>query len=320
MTIRAVGQRIERFFFLPESDVWISVLRVGLAVELISFCLALRKDWAHLLSAEGGGFIHRDLMEAALNADSSFIPRVDWLIQIGIKAGISEPAILWFIWGWLVVAALSLLAGLFSRAAAITAWFLHLSVVKSIGYFSYGVDNMTTIGLFYLMIAPLPDHLSLDTFLRARSGKGHLVSFFRRILQIHLCLIYFFGGLAKLSGIGWWNGTNVWRALTIPPFRFVDPELVLHYKGFLPVAGLAICLLEFCYPLFIWNRRTRIPWLICVCGMHLMIAFTMGMFLFAFVMIVLNLAAFMPLPSTSVRTSQEAIVAGFPTAEASGAL
>lgn len=320
MTIRAVGQRIERFFFFRESDVWMSALRVGLAVELISFSLALRKDWAHLLSAEGGGFIHRDLMEAALNAESSFIPRVDWLIQIGNKVGISEAAILWSTWCCLLVASLLLLAGLFSRGAAITAWFLHLSVVKSIGYFSYGVDNMTTIGLFYLMIAPLPDHLSLDTFLRARCGKHHLVSFFRRILQVHLCLIYFFSGLAKLAGIGWWNGTNVWRALTIPPFRFVDPELVLHHKDFLPAAGLAICLLEFCYPFFIWNRKTRIPWLVCVCGMHLMIALTMGMFLFAFVMIVLNLAAFMPLPSTPVRTCRQAIVADFPTAEAPGIL
>src|SRR5207249_9430321 len=107
-------------------------------------------------------------------------------------------------------------------------------------------------------------------------------------------------------------------ALTIPPFRFVDPELVLQYKQFLPAAGLTICLLEFCYPFFIWSRRTRIAWLVGICGMHLMIAATMGMFLFAFVMIILNLAAFAPLPRSIVRPLMPPTTSHSSTAETPG--
>jgi hypothetical protein len=39
-------------------------------------------------------------------------------------------------------------------------------------------------------------------------------------------------------------------------------------------------------------KKTRFVWLTCILAMHAAIGLTMGMYLFAFVMIVLNLAAF----------------------------
>jgi hypothetical protein len=39
-------------------------------------------------------------------------------------------------------------------------------------------------------------------------------------------------------------------------------------------------------------KKTRFVWLVCILGMHIAIGLTMGMYLFALVMIVLNLAAF----------------------------
>jgi uncharacterized membrane protein YphA (DoxX/SURF4 family) len=292
VTLRSTFQQIEQFFFYRESDRWVSVLRIGLGLQVICLSLALRKDWTYLLSSGGRALISRDLTEAALNAESSFIPRLGWLIEVGNQFRVPESITLWFTWLVLMLAGSLLLVGLFSRIAAILAWFLYLCVVRSVGYFSYGVDNLTIIGLFYLMIAPLGDRMSLDSIFWHRSSNRDLLPFFRRILQIHLCLIYFFGGVSKLAGIGWWNGTSLWRALTVPPFQFVNPELLVRWKMFLPAAGLAICALELFYPIFIWFRPTRTFWLVSICAMHLMIGLTMGMFLFAFIMIVLNLAAF----------------------------
>src|SRR5207302_6515232 len=118
--------------------------------------------------------------------------------------------------------------------------------------------------------------------------------FWRRVLQIHLCLIYFFGGLTKALGSGWWDGSNLWRALIRPPFNMIAPEMLVSWKYLFPVAGVCICLLEIGYPIFIWGERTRIIWLIAICGMHVAIGLTMGMYLFASVMIILNVAAFAP--------------------------
>jgi len=61
-----------------------------------------------------------------------------------------------------------------------------------------------------------------------------------------------------------------------------------------PVVGIVICLLEIGYPFLIWNNKTRKIWLIGICVMHVGIDLTMGMDLFAFIMIVLNVAAFGP--------------------------
>ena len=160
---------------------------------------------------------------------------------------------------------------------------------------SYGVDNFITIGLFYLMLSPLPDRYSLDWQVRkSRPRDPQLLSFWRRVLQLHLCVIYFFSGLAKCLGSGWWDGSNIWRALIRPPFNIIDPEILVRWKYLFPVAGIFICMLEIGYPFLIWNRKTRKTWLICICGMHLGIGLMMGMYLFALIMIVLNVAAFGP--------------------------
>jgi hypothetical protein len=201
-------------------------------------------------------------------------------------------ALVW--WSFLVLGGLMLL-GLFCRPVAVTAWFLQLACAKSGGLLSYGADNLTTIGLFYLMIAPFPDPWSIDRILLQRTTSDpQLLGFLRRALQLHLCLIYFFGGLTKCLGAGWWNGTNLWRSLTIPPFDVLPIDWVASVGFLLPTAGITICLLEVTYPFFIWWRRSRKAALVAICAMHLGIAMIMGMVLFGAIMIILNLAAFWP--------------------------
>lgn len=195
----------------------------------------------------------------------------------------------------LIAAGCCLLMGLASRFSAILAWFLHLCAAKSGGFVSYGVDNFMTIGLFYLMLSPLPDRYSLDWRLRkSQPGDPQLLGFWRRVLQLHLCVIYFFSGLTKCLGSGWWDGSSVWRALIRPPFNVIDPEMLVRERYLFPVVGILICLLEIGYPFLIWNNKTRKVWLISICAMHVGIGVTMGMYLFALIMIVLNVAAFGP--------------------------
>jgi hypothetical protein len=107
-------------------------------------------------------------------------------------------------------------------------------------------------------------------------------------------MIYLFGGLSKCAGPGWWNGDSIWRALTHSPFDIISPDVLVRWQPLFPLAGITVCLLELGYPVFIWGKRTRTVWLVCVIGMHAAIAATMGMYLFALIMIVLNLAAFGP--------------------------
>jgi hypothetical protein len=288
-------ERLLEFPFPAETDNWLAVLRVGLGFQVVFYSLSLRNDWNYLLSGTASGLVTRNLAEALLSLESRFVPRLGWLVALGAHVGLHEETVLSVAWICLLVGGCGLLVGLACRYSAILAWLLHLCAAKSGGFVSYGVDNFMTIGLFYLMLSPLPDRYSLDWRLRELRPKNpQLLGFWHRVLQLHLCVIYFFSGLTKCLGGGWWDGSNVWRALIRPPFNVIDPEILVQWKSLFPVAGIFICLLEIGYPFFIWNGKTRMIWLICICGMHLGIGLMMGMYLFALIMIVLNLAAFGP--------------------------
>jgi len=276
------------WFFPAKDNAWLTILRIGLGLQLALYEFSMRHDWVRLLNPES-----RRVSEAVLAAESSTVPRLGWLITGGTALGLSEKSTLVLIWLVLLGASLCLIAGLFCRTAAITGWLLHLMVVKSTSIFSYGLDGFTTIGLFYLALSPLPDPWSSDwRWRKLRPHYADLAGFFQRALQLHLCSIYFFSGLTKILGSGWWNGDNLWRALTRPPFDVIDPAFIARGKSFLPFAGIAICFLELGYAVFIWPKQTRTIWLLAIIGMHIGIGVFMGMPLFAFIMIVLNVAAF----------------------------
>ena len=288
-------ERLRVFLFPPETDRWLGLLRIGLGLQVLFYALSLRSDWNYLFAEPGEGLIGRALPEALLSTESPLIPRLGWLVMLTARTGFSESTALSIVWWVLLFAGCCLLIGFLSRASAILAWFVHLCAAESGGFISYGVDNFMTIGLFYLMLSPLPDRYSLDQRWRKLPPKNpHLLGFFRRVLQVHLCLIYFFGGLAKCLGSGWWDGSNLWRALIRPPFNLIAPEMLIRLKYLFSVAGIVISLLEISYPVFIWNRKTRGIWLVAICAMHVGIGLTMGMYLFAFIMVVLNIAAFGP--------------------------
>jgi hypothetical protein len=290
----SVTNRLRNFLLKPQSSIWLTILRVGLGLQVLCYGLSLRGDWLELLGRENQGLIRRDLTEAILSARSPFIPRVGWM-DIGAHLGLSEPTVLWTVWTVLMVAALLVAVGLFCRISSAVVWLLYLSTAKSAELLSYGVDNFTIIGLFYLAIAPLPDSMALDARWRGiLPGNATLQGLHRRVLQFHVCIIYFFGGISKCAGRGWWNGVSLWRALTRAPFDIVPPEILIRASFILPLIGILVCVMEATYAIFIWPRKTRFLWFAGVLGMHVGIALMMGMYLFASVMIVLNLAAFGP--------------------------
>ena len=285
-------QRLIGFLFPLESDNWLSALRFGLGLQVVFYCLSIRNDWTYLL-AGNGGLISRNLSETIVALEGPLIPRLGWIVAGGGRFGLSEESILSIVWYSLITAACFLLLGLFSRPAAIITWFLHLAAIKSAALVSYGMDNLTTIGLFYLMLSPVPDQRSFDwQWRKSRPKHRDLLGFWRRVLQLHMCLIYLFGGIAKCLGPGWWDGSNLWRALIRQPFNMISADVLVRLKYFFPIAGIGICLLEISYPFLIWSRRLQRPWLVAILVMHVAIGMAMGMYLFALIMIVLNLAAF----------------------------
>src|SRR5262249_60381734 len=121
-------------------------------------------------------------------------------------------------WVSLPAAGLFLLLGLLCRSAAIVAWFVHLCSAESGGLVAYGADAFMTTSLFYLMLSPLPDRYSFDQWVTKTKPKNpQLWGFWRRVLQVHLCFVYFIGGPCKSPGNEWLVGAQLWRCLIRAP-------------------------------------------------------------------------------------------------------
>jgi hypothetical protein len=299
--LRKLWQRFIEFLFPSETDTWLAVLRIGLGVQVVVYALFLRTDWHYLFASGGKGLVGREVGEAITSFDSPLIPTLGWLVALGRHLGISEETMLSMAWVCLVSAGCLLLLGLFCRPAAIVAWFIHLCAAESGGLLAYGADSFMTTALFYLMLSPLPDRYSFDHWVAQTKPKNpQALGFWRRVLQVHLCFVYFIGGLAKCLGSGWWDGSNLWRSLLRAPFNLFPPDLLVHFKYALAPLGIAICLLEVSYPVFIWLKKTQRIWLVCILAMHAAIGLLMGLYLFALGMIVMNLAAF-GVPPTSTK-------------------
>src|SRR6266480_367587 len=182
-------ERILGFLFPAETDNWLAILRLGLGLQTTLYSLSLRNDWNDLLGGADRGASGRDLAEALLSVESHFVPRLGWLAALGEHVGLRQETVLTVAWICLLAAGCGLFLGLFCRFSAILAWFFHLCAAESGGFVSYGVDNFMTIGLFYLMLSPLPDRYSLDWQLRkSRPRDLQLFGFWLRVLQLHLCV------------------------------------------------------------------------------------------------------------------------------------
>ena len=94
--------RLQRFLFPSETDKWLSVLRVGLGLQVITYALFLRGDWHYLFASTGKGLVSRELGEAITAFDSPFIPKLGWLVALGRSINISEETVLSVAWACLL--------------------------------------------------------------------------------------------------------------------------------------------------------------------------------------------------------------------------
>src|SRR5438128_4318502 len=104
---------LRRFLFIPQSTTWLTVLRVGLGLQVLFYAMSLRADWIGLLAREDQGLIRRDLMEAVLSSESPLIPRIGWIVDAGARLHLSENTVLWLLCGAIILASLLLVLGMF---------------------------------------------------------------------------------------------------------------------------------------------------------------------------------------------------------------
>src|SRR5438132_1441487 len=96
--LTAVRERLTGFFCSADSDLWLTLLRLGLGFHVALYCLSLRNDWNDLFAGDSNGFISRELTEAILTLQNPLVPRLGWLVGWGSYLGLTEETMLSVIW------------------------------------------------------------------------------------------------------------------------------------------------------------------------------------------------------------------------------
>jgi len=190
-----------------------------------------------------------------------------------------------------LVAAVCLMLGLATPLAALVSFAGLVSAANRAPLTVFGLDDTLGMLLVPLVIGPSGAVLSLDAVLgRGDARPGVRANIALRLLQIHLCVVYFFSGSGKLLGASWWEGTALWGAIANGQYRTLDLTGLARHPLVVNALTLATLFWELGYAALVWPRLTRPLVLAMAAPVHLGIGLAMGMMEFGLAMLVANLA------------------------------
>ncbi len=294
----------DRFWFTPRSAYWLSVLRVPAGLMLLYTHLVWTIGFDDFLGTE------RQLSEMfgqQMNPSSWYWSHFDW---------IQSNYLLWALhWVGIVVIA----CFVFGLGMPWTGW---LAAAFAISYAHratgalFGLDQMNVALVTYLTLGGAGRHLSVDHWLRNRrkrdeadiglaeqtqlaAGQGRAVepvvysvwtTIATRLIQLQLCIIYWFAGTGKLQGASWWNGEAMWGAFASYQYQSIDMTWLHAYPHVLALLTHFTIIWELGYVFLVWPRWSRPLVIGAAIMVHTGIAVFLGMMTFGLIMVVANLA------------------------------
>lgn len=200
-----------------------------------------------------------------------------------------------------IVVCAAMAVGFMTRFAVPIAWFMTLMVCHRQTGALFGLDQMVMMLSMYLIFSPCGAVYSLDAWrARRRAGAAYqpaesvAANAVTRLIQVHLCIVYLFGGISKLRGDLWWEGTAMWWSIVNYEYQSLDVTWLGRWPLLIAVLTHATLFWETCYAALIWPRLTRPLVLAMAVFVHGGIALALGMPTFGVIMIVANLAFIAP--------------------------
>lgn len=279
-----------RFWFTPSDPHTLSVLRILAGGMLFYTHLVWSKDLVAFLGPD------------------SWIPSA---ASIELHQGSYAWSHLWYfdspgiLWGQHIVV-LAIMAmftvGLFTRVTSVLTCLLTISYCHRLEGALFGLDQVNAMLAMYLMIGPSGAVYSVDRWLAKRRANKPLPrpmattsgNVAIRLIQVHMCIIYLFGGISKMRGEMWWDGTAVWYAVSNLEYQSLDMTWIVRYPWMIASLTHITVFWETFYCFLVWPRTTRpIALGIAVC-VHGGIAVCLGMITFGTAMIIGNMAFLSP--------------------------
>lgn len=262
-----------------------------------------------LLRILGGGMLFYTQLIWTINQDM-FLGRASWinaqaamLLNTSSDGGRYAWSYLYYVdspWliGLLNFAALvvygMLVVGYQTRIVSILSCLITIAYCHRLTGALYGLDQINAAIATYLAVGNCGGVYSVDHWLAKQ--RGLLVpaatvdtNIATRLLQLHMCVIYLFGGIGKARGELWWDGSACWFAIACKEYQSFDLTGLVRYPWFLATLTHITLFWEVFYCFLVWPRLTRPICLLLAVAVHLGIALFLGMPTFGLMMIVGNM-------------------------------
>jgi hypothetical protein len=233
------------FWFGAEPFAQLRIYRVVLGSVLLLFYLIRSLDLLFLYSNQG--VVPLEPFQSAVSLKYAFsifyfFPQ-DWA--------------LWLADFVLIGACISLILGVYPRISALIVYLLHISFDHRNPMIAYGFNKVTVFFVFSLLLASYRSE-------RAPRGslRRSLASLGYRLAQVQLCVIYVFSGTEKLKGVTWWRGEAIWGTLSNAHITSINFNFLSQFPLILTVMTFATLVWEIYFPVMVWSRRFRYPWLL----------------------------------------------------------
>ncbi len=288
----SVVEAWDRFWFTPSRPHTLAAIRIlGGAMLLYTHLV-----WTLDLNA----FLGKDswvTSEVATKLGTGTDGRIfTWSYLSYVESG----ALLWT----LHIAALIILAmltiGLWTRVTSVLSFIIAVSYCHRLTGSLFGLDQINVFIAMYLMIAPCGAAYSVDRWLRQRRGQMdadplHVsTTIATRLLQLHMCVIYLFGGIGKMRGELWWDGSAAWFAAANQEYQSVSLTWLVYQPWLIALITHLTVFWETFYPVLVWPKLTRPLCLAMAVVVHGSIAIFLGMPTFGLAMIVGNMVFVSP--------------------------
>ena len=275
------------FWYTPADPSLLGLIRI-LAGTMLIYTHAI---WGLVLNDFFGpkAWINRDLVELYQN---EYAYSFWWWIPPG------------WIWPAYALAMLVLICftiGLWTRLSAILSLVVVISFANRVPEALFGLDKINMILALYLAVGPSGRALSVDRLLAIHRGKDPTpraasvgANFAIRLIQIHMCIIYFFAGISKFQGQVWWTGQAMWlAAFGNSEIQSIDMTWLAWHPWAVELLSHFTAIWELSFCALIWPRILRPLVLTGAVVLHVAIGATMGLWTFALVMLI-GCASFLP--------------------------
>ena len=282
----------KRFWFTPSAHETLCLIRILTGLMLVYTHLVWTFDLEGFFGANGR--ISDEFVQAFHESSKNAAINGAWTYLYGL-----DGAALWSVHLTSLAVLVLFTIGLYTRVTAVLAFLITVSYANRAAGTLYGLDQINAMLSMYLMLGPCGNCYSVDAWLARRKGRTKptwttMGNISIRLMQIHLCVIYFFAGIGKLLGGTWWEGTALWGAFANYEYQTIDMTWLAGYPIAINILSQFTVLWEMSYAVFVWPRLTRPIVVSLSIPLHLGIALCMGMTTFGLIMIVANVAFLSP--------------------------